>query len=83
VANGKNGLSRALKAFALASTISVQFAASILLGWWLGRFLDRKLNTEPWLMLAGLIAGIVAGMIGVYRTVAHIFDSSSRTKDGS
>jgi len=83
VANRRNGLSRPLKAFALASTISVQFAASILVGWWLGRFLDRKLHTDPWLMLVGLLTGIVAGMVGVYHTVAHVFNNRSRAKGGS
>ncbi|MEW5762631.1 MAG: AtpZ/AtpI family protein [Bacillota bacterium] len=79
----KNGLSRPLKAFALASTISVQFAASIVLGWWLGRFLDCKLGTDPWLMLGGLLTGIVAGMVGVYHTVAHVFNNRPRGKDRS
>ena len=82
MADKKNGLSGPLKAFALASTISVQFAASILAGWWLGRLLDRKLHTEPWLMLVGLLTGIVAGMVGVYHTVAHVFNNRSQPKDG-
>ncbi len=77
VADGKNGLSRGLKAFALGSTIAVQFAASILLGLWLGRFFDARLGTEPWLMLAGLLAGMGAGVLAVYRTVTQVFNDRS------
>lgn len=78
VADGKNGLSKGLKAFALGSTIAVQFAASILLGLWAGRFLDARLDTEPWLMLAGLLAGMGAGVLAVYRTVTQIFNDRKK-----
>ncbi|MGQ9511629.1 AtpZ/AtpI family protein [Thermodesulfitimonas sp.] len=74
--NGRkdSGLGKPLKAFALASTIAVQFAASVFVGVWIGDYLDGKLGTRPWLMLAGLLTGIGAGMLGAYRTVSNILD---------
>ncbi|MBO8129412.1 MAG: AtpZ/AtpI family protein [Peptococcaceae bacterium] len=63
-----------LKTFALASTIAVQFAASILLGFWGGSFLDHKLGSEPWLTLVGILVGIAAGTLGVYRVVSRTLD---------
>ncbi len=78
--SGKNNGGKPLKAFALASTIAVQFAVSVLLGFWLGSFLDRKLGTQPWFMLGGLLGGIAAGTVGSYRLVSGIFNNSK--KDG-
>ena len=74
--NGRknSGLGKPLKAFALASTIAVQFAASVFVGVWIGNYLDGKLGTRPWLMLAGLLTGIGAGMLGAYRTVFNILN---------
>lgn len=75
-----SGLARSLKAFALASTIAVQFAVSVFLGVWLGSFLDKKLGTDPWLMLGGLLTGIAAGMVGAYRMVSNILDNKKEKK---
>jgi F0F1-type ATP synthase assembly protein I len=45
---------------------------SILLGVVAGRWLDSKLNTEPVLMLVGLILGIVVAFYGVYQMLLPI-----------
>ena len=34
----------------------------------LGWFLDKKFETEPWLLLAGLVFGATGGMISFVRT---------------
>jgi len=41
--------------------------AALLLGLALGWWLDRKLGTEPWLMLLGILLGIVVGMYEIAR----------------
>ena len=41
----------------------------IVLGVWGGLWLDSKLHTEPILVIAGLILGIVVAFYGVYRMV--------------
>ena len=40
---------------------------SILLGVMAGRWLDSRLNTEPILVIVGLILGITVAFYGVYR----------------
>ncbi|MEW6696540.1 MAG: AtpZ/AtpI family protein [Bacillota bacterium] len=58
-----------LRALALASSISVEIAAATVLGFFAGRWLDSKLDTDPWLMLLGLLLGMAGGMWGVYHTL--------------
>ncbi len=58
-----------LRALALASSISVEIATATVVGFMGGRWLDSKLNTNPWLMLAGLLLGMAGGMWGVYHTL--------------
>lgn len=71
--NKKGGLIRVARAFAIGTTITFQFAASVLLGLWLGHFLDQKFGTEPWLMLLGLLLGIAAGTMAIYRIMSRFF----------
>ncbi|SHE96963.1 AtpZ/AtpI family protein [Desulforamulus putei] len=58
-----------LRALALASSISVEIAAATVAGFMGGRWLDSKLDTAPWFMLAGLLLGMAGGMWGVYHTL--------------
>ena len=58
-----------LRAFALASSISIEIATATVVGFLAGRWLDNKFHTDPWFMLAGLLLGMAAGMWGVYHTL--------------
>ena len=42
--------------------VGIQFAASILLFLWLGQWVDRKLGSTPW----GLVAGVFTGAGGAF-----------------
>jgi ATP synthase protein I len=44
-------------------------AACILLGIFVGLWVDDKLNTEPLFMIAGLLLGLVVAIYGVYRMI--------------
>ncbi len=44
-------------------TLTAALLLGLALGWWL----DRKLGTEPWLMLLGVLLGIVVGMYEIAR----------------
>ena len=50
----------------------LQFAAAILLFLFLGRWLDSKLGTEPWLLLIGVLAGAVGGFASLYRQLVIV-----------
>ncbi len=47
--------------------VGFYIAASILLGLLGGLWLDSRLNTEPILVIAGLLLGLVVAFWGVYR----------------
>lgn len=47
--------------------IGLELAASVLLGFWAGYELDRRLGSAPWLMLLGAASGMAAGFYLVAR----------------
>ncbi len=53
-------------------TIGIQLAASVVVLFFLGRWLDDRFGTAPWLMLAGLFLGIVGGMIKFFRSAIEL-----------
>jgi len=44
-------------------TLGLQLALSVVVFLFLGRWLDGKFGTDPWLMLAGLALGATGGLI--------------------
>lgn len=44
--------------------------ASVVAGLLLGRWIDQKIGTAPWLMVAGLLLGAVGGFVELFRIVA-------------
>jgi len=47
--------------------VGLQFAGAIVLFLFVGRWLDDRLGTEPWLLLTGVMVGAVAGFVSLYR----------------
>jgi ATP synthase protein I len=47
----------------------VQFVISILLFLYVGKWLDAKLGTAPWLLMAGVFVGAGAGFYSFYRRI--------------
>ncbi|MEP7065625.1 MAG: AtpZ/AtpI family protein [Gemmatimonadota bacterium] len=47
----------------------VQFVISILLFLYVGKWLDRKLGTAPWLLMLGVFVGAGAGFYSFYRRI--------------
>ena len=45
----------------------LQFAVSLLVSLFLGQWLDRRLGTDPWLMMLGVFLGGGAGFYAMYR----------------
>ena len=58
----------------------LQFAASIVLFLYLGQWLDRKLGTAPWLLLACVFLGAGGSFYGMYRKLmaAQARDEAAR-----
>ena len=49
-------------------TLGLQLALSVVVFFFLGRWLDNTFNTAPWLMITGLVIGIAGGFISFFRT---------------
>jgi F0F1-type ATP synthase assembly protein I len=52
--------------------IGLELTAAVLLGFWAGYELDKKLGTSPWLMLGGAAAGMAAGFYSVARELFRL-----------
>ena len=52
-----------------ASSLGLELGLSVVVGILFGRWLDGRLGTTPWLMLAFLGIGLAAGFRGVLRAV--------------
>lgn len=63
-----------LQALALATTIGMELAISVVLGFYGGRFLDQRFATGPWFMLAGILIGLAVGIAGVFKTLRGFFE---------
>ncbi|HTY01570.1 MAG TPA: AtpZ/AtpI family protein [Bacteroidota bacterium] len=49
-------------------TQGIQLALTVVILFFLGRWLDSRWGTAPWLMLAGIFLGTVGGLIKFIRT---------------
>jgi F0F1-type ATP synthase assembly protein I len=64
-------------------TLGLQLAITVVGFFFLGQWLDRKLETSPWLMLTGLAIGILGGLIKFLKTAMEIGKKSdSNSKNG-
>lgn len=51
------------------STIGIEMALTVFVGFGLGYFADSRLHTLPWFSLAGTLLGVVAGFWQTIRTI--------------
>ncbi len=58
-----------LRRLAELSSIGLMLPSSIAVGLFLGYFLDRKLGTAPWLLLALTVLGIASGLLSLFRAL--------------
>lgn len=64
---------RWIRQVGVLSGVGLTLVISTVLGLYGGLALDRWLGTSPWLMLVGLLLGIAAGFINLFRAVG-LFD---------
>lgn len=53
------------KALSIVSIIGIDLAVCTILGYWLGSRVDRWLGTEPVWLIAGVFAGLGAGVLSI------------------
>ncbi len=73
-----------LKAVVGFSTVGLELAFSILLGYLAGDWLDGRLGTTPWLTLTMMGVGIAAGFFSLYRALKRLMrnDDDPRNSRG-
>ena len=73
---------RQLNALAKLASVGIEFSLSTLIGLLGGRWLDGKLGTQPWLMIVGLVLGVVAGFRSLLRAAgqANRANEENRTR---
>ncbi len=76
----QSGLAAAYRKAGPYLNLGIEFAASILLCLFAGQWLDGKLGTSPFLMLAGLFLGMIVGFLNLYRTAMRL---QEREKQGN
>lgn len=64
-----------------AFSFGITMAASIFLGYWGGTWLDRKLDTAPFLMLAGVLLGVGVSFYSLMQELL-LLDKMQPPKDG-
>ena len=69
----KEGKNKGMQALALTTTISMEIAITVTLGFWLGRFLDGRFGTEPWIMVSGVLLGMGLGIFSIIQTLERFF----------
>lgn len=67
-----SSLSEAYRKLAPYLNIGYFFAASVTLMIFLGYYLDKKWETDPWLTVCGAILGIAIGFYNFFKTVFSI-----------
>ena len=71
--NKKRDQGGALSALALTTVIGSELAITVVLGFYGGQYIDKKFAAGFWFTLAGVLFGLFAGMIGVYKTLQGFF----------
>ena len=57
---------------ATALRLAAEMVSALLVGGAIGWFLDRWLDTKPWLLLVFLLLGAIAGMLNAYRAAMRL-----------
>ena len=60
------------KGYAQAMKLSSEFIAAIIVGGFLGWFVDRYVGTAPWGMIVFLLLGFCAGVLNVLRSAGMV-----------
>ncbi|MDI6827568.1 MAG: AtpZ/AtpI family protein [Armatimonadota bacterium] len=56
-----------MRGVGLAWSAGLVLVISTVIGLLIGRWLDHKFDTEPWLMLAFTVLGVVAGFVEMFK----------------
>lgn len=70
------------------SSVGLELALSVLIGLFAGRWIDRRLGSDPWLMIVGICLGFAAGLRSLMKMMekaakaAEIDDAADKQSGG-
>jgi ATP synthase protein I len=62
---------RLFKDLRLSGSLGTEMAAAVLIGTFMGYWVDKWLGTEPWILIVGFIFGAAAGFRNLFRFIAR------------
>ncbi len=62
--------------------LGLQLAITIVIFFFLGKWLDTKFNTSPWLMVTGAFLGAGAGLYNFLKTVLELGKKQKEENEG-
>ncbi|HBT46372.1 MAG TPA: hypothetical protein DEA73_00600 [Peptococcaceae bacterium] len=65
----------------LALSLGITMGASIFLGLGLGRWLDRRLGTYPWLMVVGALLGVALGFYSLIKEIGALENEAKKKQE--
>jgi ATP synthase protein I len=69
---GSGSMADTMRTIGALSTVGMSFVFAIAIGAALGWYLDKVFGSAPWMFLIFFAAGVVAGILNVYRTANRI-----------
>lgn len=76
----REGLKKAYRAFAMFGSFGFIMGASILVGLFIGSYLDKRLGTEPWFLIIFLFLAIIGAFVEFFTTFQRFTASNSKDK---
>ena len=67
------GMGAALRALSVTTVIGIEMAVAVTIGFYSGRYIDSKLDTDPLFLIICLLLGLAAGIIGVVKAIQMLF----------
>lgn len=64
---------REMRAWHRLAGVGIEFIVAVVLFGFIGRFADRKLGTDPWLMVVGFAVGFATGLYLMLREAKRSF----------
>ncbi|MFQ6079144.1 MAG: AtpZ/AtpI family protein [Thermodesulfobacteriota bacterium] len=76
----REGLTKAYRAFAMFGSFGFIMAASILVGYFIGSYLDKQFDTEPWFLIIFLFLAIIGAFIELFKTFQRFMAINAKDK---
>ena len=64
----------------LFSSMGLEVGLSVIVGCFIGLYLDEKFGTEPWLLLIFMMFGIIAGYRSLYRVLKKMLEEEKENE---